>query len=1113
MIKQLLLKTFLKSRFQFFLILFLVSFQVVNANNTLNNEKDKKVKITSKNKSKFNPITIARNRIVYLNNNGIANITPQDINNGSSNDNGELFLSIDISTFDCSNVGENIVTLTASDNNGNTDTATSIVTVVDVQLPNLVTRRLTVSLDSNGSVIIDPSMIDNGTTDNCGIESLELSKSNFDCSNVGNNTVRFTATDVNGNTSFKDVTVKIIDNEKPMIVEPENITVEVNSNNCSYTFQNPLTVTATDNCGIEKITGKRRDGLSLSDPFPIGNTTITWTATDINGNMSGSGGGMKINLKDNKESINTFRATTTQIITVVDNIPPTFSTIESHTLFLDASGNTTFNTNNFDTNSITDNCEVETITFDKTNFSCSDIGEQTITVTATDIYGNSSTGPINILIVDNIAPVVLTKDISIDLDASGNASITTQMIDNGTSDNCNFILSLDKIDFNCSDLGENTVLLTATDESGNTASANATVTINNSVLLNAITKNITVTLDNSGNASITPQMIDNGSTGSCGFSLSLDKQNFDCSNVGIENTVTLTATDNNGHTSSATAVVTVIDNISPTVVTKNITVELDNNGNVVIAPEDVLIFSNSNESTEECTVTAAESHAMWLSKYIKNNDDDDDDDNDDDDDDDDDEDDDDDDDDDDDRFSKSTYQNARFIFNAKKGSLITNSDGTARITGKLINTQNPKDKWKVTLKLKKARNWNEWSALGRSWKGNSSVVGDRYLNWTYYEMSNKSKLKGLGINKGKTINLSHAPADKKYGFQLGDRANDKNTNYGLSGWFFYKNRYGNWVQGDFNLDVSDCIENPTETIITNDNCAIESYTLDKDTFNCNNVGENIVNVTVTDINGNSTTKPVTVNVVGTNLNVEIEDFTLVNGQKKNTIFLGYKESVHLCPIVTSEEDVSYQWTDDSGNIISTEAFPKVSPKVSTTYTLTITNQSGCSASASIDVCVIDARAYNEQGQYLRNKVSICHHTYGHNGTKHVTINISVNALSHHIRNHGEETNHYDTLGACNATCVTEEIEVVEPTLELSLYPNPSCGVFYAKIKNLQENATVVLYNMQGIEIQRKYIQCVRDGENKVLMGSYSLRPGSYIVKVFTDGKVLTETMIVTSSNH
>jgi len=52
------------------------------------------------------------------------------------------------------------------------------------------------------------------------------------------------------------------------------------------------------------------------------------------------------------------------------------------------------------------------------------------------------------------------------------------MINNGTTDNCTVAsLSLDNSSFTCSNLGANTVTLTATDESGNKNSATATVTV------------------------------------------------------------------------------------------------------------------------------------------------------------------------------------------------------------------------------------------------------------------------------------------------------------------------------------------------------------------------------------------------------------------------------------------------------------------------------------------------------------------------------------------------------------------------------------------------------------------------------------------------------------
>ena len=71
-------------------------------------------------------------------------------------------------------------------------------------------------------------MLDNnGSTDNCGIADLQLSADEFDCSDLGVNTVTLTATDVNGNTAICTVDVTIEDNEDPIIICPADITVDV----------------------------------------------------------------------------------------------------------------------------------------------------------------------------------------------------------------------------------------------------------------------------------------------------------------------------------------------------------------------------------------------------------------------------------------------------------------------------------------------------------------------------------------------------------------------------------------------------------------------------------------------------------------------------------------------------------------------------------------------------------------------------------------------------------------------------------------------------------------------------------------------------------------------
>ncbi|MBI5914959.1 MAG: T9SS type A sorting domain-containing protein [Bacteroidetes bacterium] len=78
----------------------------------------------------------------------------------------------------------------------------------------------------------------------------------------------------------------------------------------------------------------------------------------------------------------------------------------------------------------------------------------------------------------------------------------------------------------------------------------------------ALAANLTVTLDATGSATITPAMVDGGSTDNCGIaSMTLDVSDFTCADVG-ENTVTLTVQDAAGNTSTATATVTVVSNLS-----------------------------------------------------------------------------------------------------------------------------------------------------------------------------------------------------------------------------------------------------------------------------------------------------------------------------------------------------------------------------------------------------------------------------------------------------------------------------------------------------------------------------------------------------------------------
>src|SRR5881397_4131711 len=94
------------------------------------------------------------------------------------------------------------------------------------------------------------------------------------------------------------------------------------------------------------------------------------------------------------------------------------------------------------------------------------------------------------------APSVAPKNIDVNLDATGHATIVAADVDGGTTDACGPInLSIDKSAFTCANLGPNTVKLTATDGSLNSSSADATVTVHDVTAPSVAPKNIDVNLD------------------------------------------------------------------------------------------------------------------------------------------------------------------------------------------------------------------------------------------------------------------------------------------------------------------------------------------------------------------------------------------------------------------------------------------------------------------------------------------------------------------------------------------------------------------------------------------------------------------------------------------
>lgn len=241
----------------------------------------------------------------------------------------------------------------------------------------------------------------------------------------------------------------------------------------------------------------------------------------------------------------------------VANNPPMANCVAPFTVNLDAIGNASITAADIN-NGSTDDMGIPTAAINVSSFNCSNIGPNTVILTVTDSNGATDTCSTTVTIADVTAPSVTTQNITVPLDASGSATIAVNAVNNGSSDACGGLTFDTNItSFDCGDVGTNTVVLTVTDANGQSNTGPATVTVQDITDPNCITKDITVELDMSGNASITGADIDDGSNDSCGIdNIAVFPNTFTTANLG-PNSVTVIVTDNNSNTTVCSAIVTV----------------------------------------------------------------------------------------------------------------------------------------------------------------------------------------------------------------------------------------------------------------------------------------------------------------------------------------------------------------------------------------------------------------------------------------------------------------------------------------------------------------------------------------------------------------------------
>jgi hypothetical protein len=276
---------------------------------------------------------------------------------------------------DANTPGSYLLTYTAGDGNGNTNSVTRTVNVVDTTGPVIAI------LGSNSATNeCHATYTDAGATasDACAGDAGVATNSTVDVNAPGTYTVTYTSDDGNGNTNTATRTVYVVDTTAPLV---------------TYYFTN-LTLSANSSCQalMPDVTGTN---YILAEDV-CGTITITQTPTN---NALLNPGTNEVVLAVADSAGNTVSSTNT--IVVVDTTPPAITlngvnplTVECHGSFADPGA------------SASDDCSgiVAVTTNEVVNVDL--LGSYTIEYSATDAAGNSATNTRIVNVVDTIGPVI-----------------------------------------------------------------------------------------------------------------------------------------------------------------------------------------------------------------------------------------------------------------------------------------------------------------------------------------------------------------------------------------------------------------------------------------------------------------------------------------------------------------------------------------------------------------------------------------------------------------------------------------------------------------------------------------------------------------------------------
>ncbi len=449
--------------------------------------------------------------------------------------------------------GTTSVTLTVTDDAGNSSGKSFNVTVEDNTAPEITSNHPEQTLDANENcqAALPDYTGDVTATDNCDTDlSVTQTPEAGTLISGTDNTVFLTATDDAGNSVSTSFNIMVKDYTPAEVISaPANEILNANENCQAALPDYTGDVTATDNCDTDLyITQAPEPGTQFSGT----NNVVTLEIWDYMENLT----------------IFTFH------VSVVDNTPLEITSTHNDQT-LDANATCQASLPDYTGNvSATDNCDTDlNVSQSPAAGTLISGSDNLVTLTVTDVAGNSASTSFNVIVEDNIAPEIIfapTNEI-LDANAACQASLPDYTGDVSVTDNCDTDLNImQNPEPGITISGaNNTVTLTITDVAGNSVSTSFNVKVkdNTAPVITSAHQNQIISPVSGCEAALPDYTGNVLATDNCDTDLDVAQTPVPGTTIsGSDNTVTLTVTDDEGNSSDVSFNVAIEDDIPPEII-------------------------------------------------------------------------------------------------------------------------------------------------------------------------------------------------------------------------------------------------------------------------------------------------------------------------------------------------------------------------------------------------------------------------------------------------------------------------------------------------------------------------------------------------------------------